>query len=240
MDKRRTTQPNNGFALPDEHDEIQQRSVDLTAASAQNSSEAMQKRRYSASNQNLLDAEHSHQGRQQHLHVPKGFKRPANSDGTGWQGTPDRVPSSPIGKSGPQAVPDVADGKNQNCCVCDDPTSCGSRHHCRCCGALTCGSYDCSEKEYMKIGDNGRQRFCSPCQDKFRRCGECSGKGKTGLTMKWSCCPVCKGSGEISSNFMRRRLLSPRYRGSPVLLRLLDEIRTENDRVNDNRHNQSS
>jgi len=87
-------------------------------------------------------------------HAPKGFKRPVerNANPVGWQGSPPEFPSCALDKNSPKWIPDKdKNGNNQNCCVCDGPTSWGYRHHCRCCGALTCNSGKCFKKEYMKI-----------------------------------------------------------------------------------------
>jgi len=113
----------------------------------------------------------------------------------GWH-TPEDFPSAPVDKNGSRAVPKYSNGEYLTCCVCGEMPSMGKRHHCRCCGALTCGNADCSENKFMKIGVNGPQRFCKPCKVKFPRCKNCKGKGTTGRMLGKTVCKSCNGSGQ--------------------------------------------
>jgi len=122
---------------------------------------------------------------------------PDRKDGK-WRGTPKTLPSSPMKDNNPAWVPD-SEGR---CSVCGGSalkqgilwSSATDRHHCRCCGALTCDP--CSKKKYCVIGKK-QQRFCTPCQNRFPRCENCHGEGKlkTGWMMK-SSCGTCNGTGQ--------------------------------------------
>jgi len=143
----------------------------------------------------------------------------------GWTGPPMEFPVSPIDKK--DGIPDSVG----LCNICGGAATWRYRHHCRCCGALTCDP--CSQKEYCGIiPGNGRQRFCTACKTTFPRCDTCKGKGKVGSWFCPSPCSPCDGHGQKKTRGSRR-LFAPRYmtlyRDIPVLRRLSNEISKESN-----------
>merc|ERR1711964_210152 len=153
----------------------------------------------------------------------------------GREGTPKTFPSVAQTPKLTLPNPDWVDDSEGQCTVptrdgtgnsCGKTVTKGRRHHCRLCGSLTRNS--CSEK-YLKIDPKkGPERFCKACQIKYPRCNDCNGKGTTGFLCT-SKCTTCGGNGRKPDEEGRRRLFAPRYRDSPVLRRLSNEILKESN-----------
>jgi len=156
------------------------------------------------------------------------FHKIIDPSADGWRGSPTEFPSSSMKKNNHAWVHD----SDAVCSVCNKPAEWRHRHHCRCCGALTC---DPCSKEHCAIEEGkARKRFCTPCQTRFPRCDPCKGKGKVGSWFCPSDCDDCEGTGRHNGgrrreSARRRRLFAPRYRDSPVLRRLSNEISKESN-----------